>query len=469
MKKIFTLIAAALMAVGSSADTTTLSTPSSSVSTLSDANGIITITDESGSTGIQAGSNSYKINNITPMKLSGNRNFAISYKEGVTISKVTLYGTSNDNSKTLTLGKSSEEAAIYGTLPVRGSSDPLVVDITGITRLRATGQWLAVIVVEYSSTEPMLEATPEEISLSTTPSKTSASETFTLSGANLTAGTYNFNVPNLAGLSVNPTSFTVDSEGKVNQEVTVTYTSTKDVAKASANITATVGDLTATVAVNYQSRATAYTQATVTEDATWDWSALTETVQLTDETSPKKGDEYLLADVDDRIDFKDAFGDATALVVDLEYPSRAGYAQGNAIKFKTNRAGKLAVDFSNTGGNRPYRYLQVNGTSTTFKSATQDKVSATEIEVPAGEVVISGYIEDATDPQTKDGDVVGAAGLRFYKVVFTATGEPEDITGINTVAADAAQTGAVKKYVEGKQVVIIKNGKKYNVAGALIK
>lgn len=467
MKKIFTLIVAALMAVGASADTTVLTAPSASVTSHSDANGIITITDGNGSTGVQVGSTFTNITftNEKALKLSKDRDFNLSYKEGVTISKVTLYGTSNGTSTTTLAVDGSN---VTPNLPAKGGS-PAVIDITGAAKIRAAAQFLAIIVVEYSSTEPMLKATPEEISLSTTPSKTSASETFTLSGANLTAGTYNFNVPNLAGLSVNPTSFTVDSKGTVNQEVTVTYTSTKDVAKASANITATVGDLTATVAVNYQSRATAYTQATVTEDATWDWSALTETVQLTDETSPKKGDEYLLADVDDRIDFKDAFGDATALVVDLEYPSRAGYAQGNAIKFKTNRAGKLAVDFSNTGGNRPYRYLQVNGTSTTFKSATQDKVSATEIEVPAGEVVISGYIEDATDPQTKDGDVVGAAGLRFYKVVFTATGEPEDITGINTVAADAAQTGAVKKYVDGKQVVIIKNGKKYNVAGALIK
>ena len=444
MKKIFTLIAAALMAVGASADTTVLTAPSENVTSHSDANGIITITDGNGSTGVQPGSTFTNITFTTEkaLKLSKNRDFNLSYKEGVTISKVTLYGTSNGTSTTTLAVDGSN---VTPDLPAKGGS-PAVIDITGAAKIRAADQFLAIIVVEYSSTEPMLKATPEEISLSTIPSKTSASETFTLSGANLTAGTYNFNVPNLAGLSINPTSFTVGADGKVSQEVTVTYTSTEDVAKASANITATVGDLTATVAVNYQSRATAYTQATVTEDATWDWSALTETVQLTDETSPKKGDEYLLADVDDRIDFKDAFGDATALVVNLEYPSRAGYAQGNTIKFKTNRAGKLAVDFSNTGGgDRPYRYLRVNGTSTTFKSATQDKVSATEIEVPAGEVVISGYIEDATDPQTKDGDVVGAAGLRFYKVVFTATGEPEDPTGINTVATDAAKANVVKK------------------------
>ncbi len=44
-------------------------------------------------------------------------------------------------------------------------------------------------------------------------------------------------------------------------------------------------------------------------------------------------------------------------------------------------------------------------------------------------------------------------------------------TGINNAnaEADAAKANVVKKYVDGKQVVIEKNGKKYNVAGAQIK
>lgn len=498
MKKIFTLIAAALMAVGASAQMIKWDAAVSAADLAADAswksgNFKVAIVDTGDKMSID-GNNTYFGTADDNQKFthrlktggkssSTNQIIATIPSEG----KLNIYvrtgsGSATDRNMIVTQGTTElfnkvikeNEATDYVTVGKNKVFPVISVPVTeGDVAITYPQNGLNFYAFEFISataaTDPVMTASPTAMSLAATPSQNTQSKTFTITGANLTPGTYNLTVPNLAGLSVNPTSFTVGADGKVSQEVTVTYTSTEDVAKASANITATVGDLTATVAVNYQSRATAYTQATVTEDATWDWSALTETVQLTDETSPKKGDEYLLADVDDRIDFKDAFGDATALVVDLEYPSRAGYAQGNAIKFKTNRAGKLAVDFSNTGGSRPYRYLRVNGTSTTFKSATQDKVSATEIEVPAGEVVISGYIEDATDPQTKDGDVVGAAGLRFYKVVFTATGEPEDPTGINTVATDAAKANVVKKYVDGKQVVIEKNGKKYNVAGAQIK
>ena len=90
MKKKLSLLLALLMiaVTGAWADTVVLGTPDASVTTLSDANGIVTITDASGSTGIQAGSGSYKMTYdgtaYVPMKLSGNRNFTLSYKEGVT-------------------------------------------------------------------------------------------------------------------------------------------------------------------------------------------------------------------------------------------------------------------------------------------------------------------------------------------------------------------------------------------------
>ena len=486
MKKIFTLIAATMMAVGASAqtyksdftdqqtfDATTTNVDAAVTAGWMAHNGTekgnqkpgITLDTEEVTTDGQS-ADYYKI------KQKGTRDITV-YITGVSKLKVfvknssngarNLYASVNDGAeqtlaspdKTSAVGEISLEKEENNKIVLYADNDIYLVGLKFTTADNLT---------------PSLSANPDELSLSAKPSNTSPSATFTIIGKNLTAGTYNLTVPNLAGLEVNPTSFTVDADGKVSQEVTVTYTSTADVAKANTTISATVGELSAAVNVNYQSRSTAYTQSIVKADATWDWSQLTESLQLNDETTPKKGDEYILAEVDDRITFTDAFGDAKALKVDLEHPSRAGFAQGNTIKFTTNRAGKLAVDFSNTGKDRPYRYLNVNGTSTTFKSATTDKVSATEIEVPAGEVVITGYIEDATDPQAKDGEVVGPAGLRFYKIVFTATGEPvEPSTGINTVATDAAKANVVKKYVDGKQVVIEKNGKKYNVAGAQIK
>ena len=203
-----------------------------------------------------------------------------------------------------------------------------------------------------------------------------------------------------------------------------------------------MGDLTASVAVTYQSRTTAYTQSTISEAATWDWSKLSETVELTDASNPTKTEEFLLADLDDRITFTEAFGDAKAIVMkDMQFPSRAGFAQGNIIKLKTSVAGTIDVDFSNTGKDRPYRYLYVNGEPTEFKSNEATKLSATGIEVPAGDIELKGYIPDATDPVSRDGDVVGDAMLRWYKITFTpkAGGGEEPASNWKDIKADLTQ------------------------------
>lgn len=419
MKKFLSLLTLVMtMFTTAWADTVVLSSPSESGSIHSDAAGIITISDVQEKGGIQTGSGSlsYGSGSATPMKLSGSRQFSLSYSNDVTISKVMLYATSN-KAETATLGVSSSDRTSLGTLPVKGET-PIAIDITGVTGLNASAQFLAIIVVEYSSTQPSLTVDPKELEFALNPNVPSKSAKFTLTGKNLANdGDYSLTLPNLAGLSVDPVTFTV-AEGAVNQEFTVTYASTEDVAKATTRIIATVGDLSAAVAVTYQSRATAYTQTVVGSDAAWDWSKLTETVELTDETTPKKTEEFLLADLDDRITFTDEFGDAAAIKMEgMQFPSRGGYAQGNIIKLMTSVPGTIDVDFSNTGGNRPYRILQVNGVDTQFKSNSAEKVSATGISVPAGEIVLSGWMDD--------GENSAPNMLRWYKISFTAGSAPE--------------------------------------------
>lgn len=441
-KKLSLLLALLLIAItGAWADTAVLSTPSESVATLSDANGIVTIADGSGNTGIQQGSGSYKITYgetaYVPMKLSGSRNFTLSYKEGVTISKVTLLAMSNGDAEG-TVGAGDGDATSLGTFPARNADgNCLTVDITGKTGLRGSRQFLALIVVEYSTTAPSLKATPDALTFALNPNLTTKTQTFTLTGQNLTNGEYALEVPNLAGLTVAPASFTV-ADGKVNQEISVTYASTEDVAKATTDITAKVGDMTASVAVTYQSRATAYTQSTISEAATWDWSKLSETVELTDASNPTKTEEFLLADLDDRINFTEAFGDAKAIVMkDMQFPSRAGYAQGITIKFKTSVAGTIAVDFSNTGGgDRPDRYLNVNGVNTEFKSNSTTTVNATGIAIPAGEVILKGNMVKADAEGGFEPNM-----LRWYKITFTpkAGGGEEPASNWKDIKADLTQ------------------------------
>ena len=89
----------------------------------------------------------------------------------------------------------------------------------------------------------------------------------------------------------------------------------------------------------------------------------------------------------------------------------------------------------------------------------------------------SSYAQLTGDGWTGNSNVVelvAAGATRIKDITFVLADRPvEDTTptGINNAnaEADAAKANVVKKYVDGKQVVIVKNGKKYNVAGAQIK
>ena len=101
------------------------------------------------------------------------------------------------------------------------------------------------------STDPVLAVSPASIALNVTAAETNPSAKVVFSGKNLVAGTYALTVPDLVGLSVSPASVTVGEDGKLNQEVTISYTSAVEVAAATANVSLTIGELTKTVAINY--------------------------------------------------------------------------------------------------------------------------------------------------------------------------------------------------------------------------
>lgn len=177
-------------------------------------------------------------------------------------------------------------------------------------------------------------------------------------------------------------------------------------------------------------KVTPHTWATVDAATVWDWSKLTTSeVQLTDGTTPTKAEEFLMGDMNGEVLAQNiGYGDgvvfnADALKAILEYPVRSkSYAQGNQVKFKTSVPGYVTVRFSNTGGNgsnRPYRYAKVNDTMSANGSADGTMITSEAIHVDAGEVTIIGYIPDATDPASRDGDNVGAAQLRISKITFT--------------------------------------------------
>lgn len=101
------------------------------------------------------------------------------------------------------------------------------------------------------STDPVLAVSPASIDLNVTAATPAPSATVAFSGKNLVPGTYNLTLPNVAGLTVSPTSVTVGDNGKLSAEVTVSYTSAVEVAANSAAISLTIDTLTQSATVNY--------------------------------------------------------------------------------------------------------------------------------------------------------------------------------------------------------------------------
>lgn len=96
-----------------------------------------------------------------------------------------------------------------------------------------------------------------------------------------------------------------------------------------------------------------------------------------------------------------------------------------------------------------------------------------------GEAVTKAQLVEGYDVNANQA-VVAIEGTQttatiIYSLTYTLTDKPitpySPSTGINNANAETenAKANVVKKYVDGKQVVIEKNGKKYNVAGAQIK
>ena len=133
--------------------------------------------------------------------------------------------------------------------------------------------------------------------------------------------------------------------------------------------------------------------------------------------------------------------------------------QGHALRFTTTVAGTLTVEFSNTGKpERPYRHLYLNGADVNpeLKSNSTTKLTAENIAVEAGDILLEGMMEDKDE---NENDIMTPNMLRFYKVIFTAAGEP---TGIN----NAEEAVKAVKVIRNGQLFIEKNGVLFNAQGA---
>ena len=164
----------------------------------------------------------------------------------------------------------------------------------------------------------------------------------------------------------------------------------------------------------------------VSEETTWNWSDITSGEVNLSGSSVYRTDDVLFSNISEygfTITSPASFKQ-NALMVNADYAVRSQkigsttykIMQGQAVKFHTTVPGTVDVDFSNTGGDRPNRYLCVNGVQTTFGSDVANAITnATNIYVPAGDVVLTCVV----DPESAGDDAGKASFLRFFKVKFT--------------------------------------------------
>ena len=351
-----------------------------------------------------------------------------------------------------------------------GSGFTLKNNVTGTATLKATitatgTDYLdAAATVDYVYTvnakSPALNLSKDEVTLKSTPVTRNGQTTVSLTGAYLEGTTGTVSVDAVSGLSISPTSFTITDGTVAETEFTITYNSDSG-ASGDANITFSDGNINKVLIVHYNSVLT-HEWATVSAATTWDWTKLTKNVQLTASTTPTKAEEFLLGDMNGEVLTQDVGYDLTtfnadALKLIAEYPCRdTKYTQATQIKFKTSVPGTVKVNYSNTGGSRPYRHIEVNGVLSAEGSASSTAKDTEEIPVSAGEVTIKVYIPNATSPQSGNNDVVGYTMARIYKIIFTPlSGDNKDVisvsdvnyaTYVTTADIDFSKTDGVKAY-----------------------
>lgn len=371
---------------------------------------------------------------------------------GTRTTYITQERTSTTNDKDAAIGSfaSVEQAIGIATAPVEAGTVYVWADdnvgVYGIT-------------FEASApiSEPWIAFSKEEISLKVTPFVATAEAELTLKGGNLTAGTYDLTLPTVTGLTITPTSVTVAEDGALNETITLSYTSDVNVEAASAVLALTISELTASTTINYSANVDVLTQTVVTEDITWDWAnAGTADVVFTETSKPSKTDTIVLANVGGIAN--DANFNSQALSVRGEYMFRKEFNcfQGDYISFNVEKAGTVKVVFSNTNkrdANKGLgRVLHINDVPTNDSTLNVTAVTSQPIAIPAGKVTITSKMPSQPDAYQY---------LRIYSIIYTMDKSGDIGSSLNQAQVEAKAV----KVVRNGQLLIIRDGKTYTAQG----
>ena len=235
-----------------------------------------------------------------------------------------------------------------------------------------------------------------------------------------------------ANITVAPSSFKVENDGTISQQFTVTYATDAVDNGGTLTLTFTAEDKTKTLSLPY-GRSVAYggtTVSDVTGYRQWDWSGASANV-----LTVSKDGQMAFADAEGTwpagvTDGEGYYGGTQYLAGTGQYLSKTdGCFQGSELYFHNTVPGTIEVVFSNTGASeRPYRYLNVNGVNTAFRSKAVDKVTSGLIKVPAGGVTIQGRFNDEEGDEVTDSIGFGPQYLRIYKVTFSPNANAPVVT-----------------------------------------
>lgn len=367
-------------------------------------------------------SGKFQVGDILKATVTANGNKTVNIKIGSTNYSTTVTVTStttNDISYTLTAADIEEDGSIK------------------IYRGNSAGSNLRIAKFSVSGNRGPSISTTGTKSVTATESGVAATTNIAITGSNLTANgtlTAGF-TSSIEGLSVsfgaNTTS--IDAEGAISTTVTVSYESTVNVPSGIAYLRISDGTTTENIAITYSASVVAWELQSVSKATTWDWNKITLTIsdghalfgdqamKLSNSTTPSITDEIVYANYDGLYYTVGSGFDATTVAFTGQYPTRRNeLCQNGTVRIKAAVPGKIVVKFSDTGSSASAsavkRYLVVNGENTeywTSREKTGDDAYAAQMNVVSGEI----------DVPAGDVTITGSSAIVIYYITFTPTAE----------------------------------------------
>lgn len=294
-----------------------------------------------------------------------------------------------------------------------------------------------------ASADPTLNVNPAEVELAASHKNPVASAVVTFSGKNLEPGSYALTVPNLEGLNAEPAQVTVNENGKLNAEVTITYAPQSDVDANNTKLSLTIGELTKEVSINYSAAMTVVKNFL-------NQSVNIEQLVLDNGINYDIASTLTAANIEfENINALDSLNDEKAL------------RNEPYLGLKLKKAGAFLACWIKAGDRIAVKFGAL-------KDAVKIGVNYNFEELPAtdqGTSIERTAVEDEyLEIVTKSDKTIVIKQIMLNEDIQNVV-LPGDTDGFNAVEAD---TKAVKRIVNG-QLLIEKNGKLYDVTGAEMK